>query len=250
MSVILLGAFIGICSALLGLGGNILIVPILPLVSELTLSEVIATGIFTVFLVTVVNVSSFYRQGLIDFKLITILFIPTTVGSFVSSHFAPNFSENFIRILLIIVMCLMIAKLVINIRQQMSLKYKTFILVVAGFISGSLAGLTGIGTGILLAPLLLAFHLTAANKVSPTINFLIMLACASASLNYLDFTHWEGSKWGSVRVDYVVTLFLPALLTSKIGRSFNQTIQPRRRKLLVGASLSILAVKELLTLMA
>jgi uncharacterized membrane protein YfcA len=245
LATILLGSLVGISSALLGLGGNILIVPILPLISELPLQSVIATGIFTVFIVTLTNVINFYRQGLLDFKIIFYLFIPTSVSSYMSSHYATLIPENIIKILFLFVMIAMLIKLFLPKRENKKPQSFKLLLLIVGFFSGSLAGLTGVGTGILLAPLLLSMGITDEKKVSPTINFLIMVSCFFSSLNYLSFENLHYPNSGLVRIDYALAIALPAILSSILGRKMNSNISPKKRRIIVGLTLIALILKTI-----
>ena len=108
-------------------------------------------------------------------------------------------------------------------------------MLIAGFLSGVLAGLTGIGTGIILGPLLLSANLTDDKKVSPIINFLIMIACLSSSFNYTDL----------VRYDYAFYIAIPAIITGYFGRKLNTSISPKRRRFIVASCLIILMIKTI-----
>lgn len=243
--VIFLGFLVGISSALLGLGGNIIIVPSLPLISQLELPSVIATGILTVFFVTLFNVINFYRQKLLDFKLVSLLIIPTSLSSYISSHYASLIPEKTIKTLFILVMILMLIKLIIPLKINLQKKYQKFIFVLAGLFSGTLAGLTGVGTGIILGPLLLSTQMTEDIKVSPTINFLIMISCFFSSLNYLSILNISFPQSGLVRLDYVLLILIPALITGIIGRKLNSNIKPRNRRIVVGLTLILLIAKTI-----
>lgn len=242
---VILGTLVGISSALLGLGGNIIIVPLLSSISDLSLQSVVATGIFSVFIVTLINVINFYRQQLLDFKLIATLIIPTALASYLSSYYAPAIPQTVVKTLFITVMLGMFARLLMKSSYQM--KASGFFLVFAGFFSGSLAGLTGIGTGVILAPLLFSSPSIQDKKVSPTINFLIMVSCFISSLNYLSWDQLNSPLAGYVRLDYALYITIPALITSILGRKLNKTIDPMRRKMIVSAALLLLIVKTIIS---
>lgn len=243
--VILLGSFVGISAALLGLGGNILIVPLLPLITELSLQSIIATGILTVFFVTFFNVINFYRQGLLEFKIITLLFIPTSLSSFISSRLSSYVPEHMIKALFLFAMTGMVVKLFLPKKASLKKDNPKYLLTAAGLFSGSLAGITGVGTGILLAPLLLSLKITDDKKISPTINFLIMVSCFFSSLNYLSFSNFSYPQSGLVRLDYVLLIAVPAILSSIIGRKLNSNISPNTRRIVVGLTLLALIIKTI-----
>lgn len=245
---IILGSFVGVSAALLGLGGNILIVPILPMISDLQLPSVIATGIFTVFIVTLINVFNFYRQNLIDISLILLLFIPTSVASYTSSHFAHLVPESILKILFLLVMAIMLVRLFLTskAKNQEARKFPKLVLLISGAFSGILAGLTGVGTGIILAPLLLSMSVTDERKVSPTINFLIMVSCFFSSLNCLSFENLSFPQSGLVRLDYALYIAIPASITAIVGRKMNSNISTKHRRIVVGLALSLLMIKTII----
>ena len=244
--IAILGGLIGFSSSVFGLGGNILIVPLLPLIIDLELPSVIATGIFTVLIVTFVNTLHFYRQGLLDFRLVTFLFLPTSVTSFISSHYAHLVPEPMIRIVFLGVMAGILMKLFRKKSTQQTTHSQTYIQVLllsAGALSGLLAGLTGIGTGVILTPLLLSLAVTDERNVSPTINFLIMVSCFFSSINYLSWQTLSFPTSGLVHLDTALYLSIPALLSAIQGRKLNSTIDPRKRKIIVAVALLTLMVK-------
>lgn len=57
-----LGLVVGTFSALFGVGGGVLIVPLLPLAVNLSVRETIATSLFAIFLVVANNTLSFQRK--------------------------------------------------------------------------------------------------------------------------------------------------------------------------------------------
>lgn len=241
---LILGLFIGLSASLLGLGGNILIVPLLPLFTDLPLREVVATGIFTVFFVCLNNVFFFWRQGLIDFRTCLILLIPTSMGSYLSSFYSSRLSEDLIQGILIGIMALMVVKLNLKIKENRASKKPYHFMILGALVSGSLAGITGIGSGVILGPLLLAFGLTDHKKVSPVINVMIVVACFFSSLNYLNLNEWSHYRSGAVHLDLALLMILTSLPSSFLGRKFNHQIDPRLRKRIVSAVLGVLILKQ------
>lgn len=244
----ILGLSIGVSSALLGLGGNILIVPLLPLFVDISLKETIATGIFTVFFLTLFNCYFFLKAKLIDLSTSLKLIFPTFLCSYLGAKFSNHFSETTITYLLVSIMILMIIRLNANLSfspLHKNSKKEGIVLIVSGIISGFLAGLTGVGNGVILGPILLGFKIVDDKKVSPTINFMIMIACLSATFNNLDFTSVSLTRSGMVRIDIALSLLIPALLSSFVGRKLNTNISKQTRRLLVSFALIGLSLKLL-----
>ncbi len=243
---LLIGLIIGLSASLLGLGGNIFIVPLLPLFTDFPLREVIATGIFTVFFVCLINVFFFWKKGLIDFKTCLSLILPTSIGSYASSYLSGEFSENLVLTLLIVTMSVMLIRLNITLKK-VDISSPLIFMLLGALISGFIAGLTGIGSGVILGPMLLAFGLVEPKRVSPIINVMIVVACFFSLINYLDFKNIVGYQVGSVHTDLSIAMIIPAGLTSIIGRKFNDKIDPVLRKKIVSLVLVILIFKLIIT---
>lgn len=246
---LVLGAMVGLSSALLGLGGNIIIVPLLPMITDISLPSTIATGIFAVLIVTSVNVLMFYRQKLLDVPLVFTL-LPVTAGSsYLSSFFSHLVPEAYIKILFLLVMSAMVVGLLKpRTKKPQSKPHSPILLYIAGIFSGFLGGLTGIGIGVILGPMLLTTTATDERKVSPTINALILTACIFASLNYLSWRDISYPQMGHVRIDLALYLAGAAVFTAKYGRQLNGIISTRQRKIAVSSTLVALCIKTVMDL--
>jgi uncharacterized membrane protein YfcA len=240
----LLGSIVGLASSLLGLGGSVFIIPLLPSVIALPLKTIIYTSIFSVMMVTLFNVVMFQRKGLVDWRLGATLIPLVSMGSFVSSYFSHYFSDIVVKGLLVAIMITMVLRLLVDrfdgTVELSSLKERV-IKGLAGTLSGGLAGLTGIGSGVILGPTLLSLKLTDPKKVSPTINLLIFCTCFFSILGNLQWSTLTFKE--AIRFDLSVTIFLFSIFGSYFGRKINNSIPPRKRKIVVGLTLLALALK-------
>ncbi len=240
----ILGSVVGLASALLGLGGSVFIIPLLPSVIDLSLKTIIYTSIFCVMLVTLFNVTMFHRKGLVDWRLGATLFPLVSVGSFVSSYFSYHFSDTVVKGLLVAIMITMVLRLLIDRfdgKGDLSVFKERVIKFIAGTLSGGLAGLTGIGSGVILGPTLLSLKLTEPKKVSPTINLLISCTCFFSILGNFQWSSMAFKE--AIRFDLSLTIFFFSIFGSYFGRKINNTIPPRKRKIVVGLTLLALALK-------
>lgn len=247
LSLAILGALVGFASSLLGLGGSVFIIPLLPELIDLPLKTIIYTSIFCVMLVTAFNVFMFHRQKLVDWKLGLSLFPLVSLASFCTSYFSHLFSDVVVKLMLVSIMLIMVLRLLVNKFDGMgdvSQGTRTAVKGVAGLLSGGLAGLTGIGSGVILGPTLLSLNLTHPKKVSPTINLLISFTCLFSILGNVNLSQGLTFKV-PVRLDLSVTIFLFSIMGSFIGRKLNSSIDPRTRKIVVGVTLFLLAAKVL-----
>lgn len=245
----LLGFAVGLVSSLLGLGGSVFIIPLLPLVVSLSLKSTIYTSILCVLFVTLFNVTMFAKDKLVDWKLGLSLFPLVSLASFLSSHFSHYFSDQVVKFLLVFIMISMVLKLLWKPRKadgDIPPLKKNLISGIAGLLSGGLAGITGIGSGVVLGPTLLSLNLTDHKKVSPTINLLIFFTCLFSTIGNLNFHGGELQFKEAVDIKLSVIIFLFSLLGSYPGRKINKKISQTQRKIVVAVTLSLLALKVLI----
>lgn len=244
--LLFLGVIIGLSSSLFGLGGNVFIIPILPLIIDIPIHSVVITGIFTVCILSALNCYFFYRQKLIDFKLIIRLLAPTFFASFLSSFYMTRFSSDNVSLLFSLVLFLMICKLNIERTNQIKEHQNQDIkLLLLGMISGFIAGIIGVGNGLILAPFLLSTGIVEPRKVSPTINGLIFISCLSASLSHLYAVSAEHSQKNLIRFDIVFMILIGAVVSSFLGRKLNLEISAKSRKHILTIFLTLLLFKSL-----
>lgn len=91
------------------------------------------------------------------------------------------------------------------------------ILVLFGIISGTLAGILGIGGGSLLVPVLVAIGFTPVHAVG-TSNLAIIITAISGSVQ-----NW---RMGYLDIKNVLSIGLPALLTAQVGAYLAEKISP------------------------
>lgn len=242
-----LGLTVGFASSLLGLGGSVFIIPLLPLFIDLTLKSIIYTSILCVLFVTAFNVIMFTKEDLVDWRLGLSLFPLVSAASFLSSKFSHYFSESIVKYLLIATMLSMVLKLLWKpkkVKANISSLMRNTISACAGLLSGALAGLTGIGSGVILGPTLLSLNLTDHKKVSPTINLLIFFTCLFSTLGNLSLLENFSLQFKEpVKVELAMTIFICSLLGSWYGRKINSKIDQSKRKIVIAITLSLLAFK-------
>src|SRR5687767_6470439 len=92
-----LGLIVGASSTLFGIGGGIFVVPLLTLFTGMSTFEAVATSLFTVFLVTLVNTIEFSRKGFVRWPIGLLLGIPSAVVAVVSGAVALKAGEYLVQ---------------------------------------------------------------------------------------------------------------------------------------------------------
>ena len=96
--LVALGLVAGLMSSLVGIGGGIIIVPVLVFV--FAMSQKMAQGTSLVMLlppIGVLGVINYYKQGYVDFKVAGILIIAFIAGSYLGSKVAVNLPDLVIK---------------------------------------------------------------------------------------------------------------------------------------------------------
>jgi uncharacterized protein len=98
VGLIILGVIAGILSSLVGIGGGIVIVPVL--VMAFGLSQHTAQGTTLAMLsfpVALVGALNYYKKGMVDWRIALILCVGFVVGGYFGSKFALGISEKTIK---------------------------------------------------------------------------------------------------------------------------------------------------------
>lgn len=255
VEVLILGGGVGLISSVLGLGGGILIVPLLPLITPLSQQETLATSLFSIFFVVIMNTWRFHRRGLIEWHLAWAFGPATALGAFVAGRWSLFLSETILRLLLGTVMILFALQTGRSawlsrrpVPPTVEPQVRRWKLMAVGYLNGILAGLTGIGSGIVLNPLMMQWRLTKDIKVSPTANAIMVYSTGAGAMAFAwGLKGWDlnGSRLGFIHLDVAAVLTLMAWIISPWGRRWQELLSPGQRRwiftiILLGLGLHVL----------
>ncbi|MCM2282376.1 MAG: sulfite exporter TauE/SafE family protein [Bdellovibrionaceae bacterium] len=251
----LIGLGVGLVSSMLGLGGGIVIVPLLPLLIGITPQETIGTSLLTVFFVTSVNVWRFHRQQHVAWGVGMRAGVFAAAGSYLAAKttgLVPTFALHAGMTMALGLVAIM--TFVPGAAARVRLPHETEVQkrrssIGVGFASGLIGGFTGVGGGVLVTPLLARLNLVMRQEVVPTANVTIMCTSLAGALALVKMESLSASSWGAafalgrVRLDLAIALFLGAQLTSPFGRRMQSQMNPRKRDWLIGTLLVALALR-------
>lgn len=249
---LVLGAVIGVISSFLGIGGGILIVPLLPSFADVSSREAVATSLFTVLLVASKNVYGFQKKKLVPWGPAINLALGAALSTFLASLVLHWIAEVYLVLSLAVVLLLVALRLFFPTTAISELSVpetKTafdFRALLAGLFFGGVVGVTGVGGGIVYGPLLIGLRMVSDAQMSPGSNVVMMLASFMASLGF--FWQAESIDWthiGLIRIDLAFAIFAAAFFTSQYGLKFQDRIHPDRRRLLMACLLLLMFVKTM-----
>ena len=236
-----LGCVVGLVSTFLGVGGGLLIVPLLPWLVGITHHQAIATSLFTIFLVSSLNTYQFHRQKRVVWRVAKVVGPVTVSFSFLSGWLAANMSESFLKVFLLGVFALVLIQSSEIFAFTRSAAVTNFFtskkaLWSLGTVAGITSGFGGIGSGLILAPFLFAARIVRSDEVTPTSNSIMALTTLAGATSFM----WKSFEmsgntqlFGFVQWQYGLVIFNGAVLTSFIGKAYQHKMSDLLRKRLL-----------------
>ena len=197
--ILLTGLSVGFVSTIFGIGGGIIMVPLLSLILPYSHLEAIATSLATIVFVAGFNTYNFAKQDVIIWKVVPWIAFSSSIFAYISASMSTILPEK-ILIVIFILFLLYFAIRTFLIRQEKEHNTATskskWIPLGIGSLSGLISGVTGIGGGGITTPMMLVTGLTKNIQASPTSNAIMIfygLFCQSIVCNfrhqYIDVIH-------------------------------------------------------------
>ncbi|MFA9487635.1 MULTISPECIES: sulfite exporter TauE/SafE family protein [Mannheimia] len=189
--LIVCGAVVNIISALLGIGGGVLMVPILrSLFPELPIQVVAACSLTIVMGTATINLMLFQRQYIqISKKNILLWSLGMMVGVQVGFELSFLFSDNMIIAIFIFTLLTLSYKTLFLKPKPNKFRlyaYKETICNIAGCgLGGLIAGITGIGGGSIMAPLVAQIRSVTPKQVAVYTNYMMVIGGIGNLYGYL-----------------------------------------------------------------
>lgn len=258
---IALGAFVGFLAGLLGIGGGLIIVPVLAslLVSyqvsppEHAFLIAVATSLASIVVTSISSARTHHKNGNVLWGIATWVISGVAVGAGFSSFWADMLSETTLRIIFISTIYFVSARMLLSKKSDIAEKETVNGPLVAGCsaLIGGLASLIGIGGGALIVPLLTALH----------VNMKRAIGCAAVAGGFISIAGSvgyvvSGFSVYSINEFYLGYIYLPALLgiilatavTAPIGANATARLPVIKLKKFFAIFLLIVATKMLYSL--
>jgi hypothetical protein len=236
-----LGFVAGVVGSIIGLGGGIVIVPVLTLLGvPHTLAS--SSSLFAAFSNSVASTASYAKQKRIDYKnglRLGLLSIPGTILGAVLSGQATSelFKILFAAVLIASCYYLFIKR---NMESKQSVLSAKMFAMSSGisFFAGILSSFFGIGGGIVFVPLLIIGMGLLVKNATATSQLILMFSSASGMIAHLVLGHAD--------FDYALLLSIGAFGGGLVGARMSLEIKENRLRMLIIAVILIAAVKLVL----
>lgn len=245
---VILGLMVGAVSALLGLGGGVFMVPLMPWIFQFSFIEAVATSLFTVFLVSSFNTLLFARKGLVRWNVGMSMGLPAAAVAFFMGKIAVSTGEHMVKLALLGILCVLAVKTFKGRKkfsedhvEPLTNRVKAY-LSTGGLVSGVISGFTGIGSGLIMTPLMITFRLVKASELSPTSNWSMMITTGSAFMGYV--FAGKGAE-GLVHYELGLSIAFVAVLSGTYFRPLQQRVSGKAK----AVSLSIILIAMILRML-
>jgi hypothetical protein len=185
-NLLVLGLIAGFCSASLGIGGGVIIVPALLLLFDYEIKKTIGTSLATIVPTALVGVITHYIIKSDNIKFLIVLFV--VMGSIIGAKFgaklADKISSKILRRSFALLLLFVGLKLIgiVNIPTEQISNITVYpILIILGLVVGSASALFGIGGGVIMVPALdLFFGLSMHEAIATSLTVILPTTFAGA----------------------------------------------------------------------
>ena len=215
-----LGAGAGLLGALLGIGGGLLITPLLTLLFGIPIEQAIAASLVAIIATSSVAASYYVQERLSDIRLGMVLELATTLGAISGALAAGLLSRRWLTLIFSLFLLyagstLLRRALKPTPREEDLTGYQVRRLPLGmgiSYLAGNISGLLGVGGGPVKVPMMYLLMGVPLKVATATSNFMIgVTAAASAFIYYL-----RGDVLVHITAPVVVGVFLGSLAGSRI----------------------------------
>ena len=249
--LVILGFFAGLLGALTGIGGGVLLTPILALHFGIPIREAIGTSLVAVITTSAASSSVHLQRHTTDIRLGMTLELATSLGAAVMAYLVGYFNRNvleglFAAFLLYSAIMILSRGGKVNPDDESSSNTLNGQLVIppyepqryplglgASLVAGALSGLLGIGGGPIKVPVMYLFMNVPLMVATATSNFMIGVTAAASAIVYY--------RRGDILVQYAAPLAVGVFVGSLLGARLAPRVHTRHVVFLLVAVMLYLA---------
>ena len=241
MQTILVGLAAGFLSGLFGVGGGILIVPALVLVLGMTQRLAHGTSLAAVLPIAIAGVVGFAMEDSIDWPVAAALIIGAMGGAVIGTHALQILSPTALARVFAVVLLLSAARLVLDDSDGSGRGELTLFafagLVLIGLLSGTLAGLLGVGGGVVMVPaMILLFGIPAAIAKGTSLAVIVPTSVVATQRNLRN---------GNADLRSAAAVGLAGIVSAYLASKISVGLDERLSNALFAALLTFVAVRML-----
>jgi uncharacterized protein len=233
-----LGFVAGLLGSIIGLGGGIIIVPVLTFLG-FPPTVAASNSLFVVFGNAASSSLSYAKQKRIEYSIgikLGLLSIPGSVlGALISAEITPVLFKILFGFILILASIYIFSKRKIEFKGYTQSKQVLIFALGASFFAGIISGLFGVGGGIIFVPVMVILMGMLMKNAAPTSQFILLFAASSGLMVHILLGHPE----------YIQALFLAAgaFVGGLVGARLSLEIKESGLKILIMIVMIAVAIK-------
>lgn len=254
----LFGAFAGILAGLLGIGGGLIIVPILTFMfklqnfpSEHIMHLALGTSLASIVFTSCSSALSHHKHGAINWDIVKKISLGIVIGTYIGSSFAAKIPTHILQIIFSCFIFYVSTQMIFGKKSLGTKKLPNFFgLSIAGTIIGSISSLVGIGGGTLSVPFMLWHNIEMRKAIATSSAIGIPIAisgCIGYLINGISATNLPQYAYGYIYLPALVGLVVCSMLTAPIGAHFTHTLPVAKIKKFFACLLIIVGIRMLYT---
>ncbi len=256
----LVGAVAGILAGLLGIGGGLVIVPMLVYVfgvlaipQELTMHLALATSMASIMFTSISSFMAHHRRGAVQWEVVRRIVVGIFTGTFLGSCFASTLSTGFLKIFFVVFLYVVAVQLLLNKKPRGSREMPGMAgMFAVGNVIGAVSSFVGIGGGTLSVPFMLWCNIRVHNAIGTSAAIGLPIAIAGTA-GYI-YGGWNAAELPPYSLGFV---YLPALLgiaaasvlTAPLGVRLAHSLPVDKLKRVFAILLLVVATKMLVSVL-
>ncbi len=254
-----LGAFVGILAGLLGVGGGLVIVPILFMAfqfqnihSEIIMHLALGTSLASIIFTSISSFMAHHKRGAVDWQTVRRIVIGIMVGTFLGSFVAAVMSTDMLKVFFVLFLFFVAYQFLTNKKPKASRELPgVFGMFVSGNIIGVISSLVGIGGGAVSVPFMIWCNVAVHRAIGTSAAIGLPIAIAG-TIGYV-YNGWGNSVVPHYSVGYV---YLPALvgiaaisvMTAPLGVKLAHSLPVDKLKKIFALLLIVVGIKMLFSI--
>jgi len=251
-----MGAIAGTLAGLLGIGGGIIIVPVLALVfsaqgisTDVLMHVSIGTSLATIVITSISSILAHQKHQAIVWSVFRRITPGILAGGFLGAFLAKMIAGDTLRLIFGFFMLIVAAQMIFgNTTKPHRQLPKTFGLLLTGTGIGTMSALMGVGGGSMSVPFLTWCNMTIRNAIATSSAIGLPIALAGVTgfiLSGWGVAHRPVWSLGFVNLPAFFSIVVASTIFAPLGAKITHRISPKRLKLFFGYFLLILGAKIL-----
>ena len=254
-----LGAFVGVLAGLLGVGGGLVIVPILVIAfefqnipSEITMHLALGSSLASIIFTSISSFMAHHKRGAVDWQTVRRIVIGVMTGTFIGSCFVALLPTNILKGSFVIFLFFVAYQFLTNKKPKPSRELPgVWGMFFAGNVIGAISSLVGIGGGSVSVPFMIWCNVAVHRAIGTSAAIGLPIAIAGAA--GFVYNGWENALLPQYAVGFV---YLPALvgiaavsvLTAPLGVKLAHSLPVGKLKKIFALLLIVVGVKMIFSI--